>query len=106
MIGAGLTVRELGGSIKIGGSVRGNVLYGNSPAPFTGANLTVTGTVGGTLTADGTPFANTVTFAASSKVGHDVTVSRSRVLTNARRAPERRTSVLRGRPVTHDDVAD
>jgi hypothetical protein len=74
-IGGSLLVRGAGGSLTLGGLVQGDVLYGNAPTPVTGANLTVTGQVSGNLYMAGTPFADTVTFAAGSDVGHDVTIS-------------------------------
>lgn len=69
-----LTVREVGGTLNLGGNVK-SVLYGNSPAPVIGSNLNVTGRVGGTLSYSGTPFSDTATFAPGSNVGQDVTIS-------------------------------
>jgi hypothetical protein len=66
----------LGGSLALGGQVKGNLQFG---APLLSAvapiQLTLTGSVGGTVQVSGTAFDDSVTFAAGSDVGQDVTVN-------------------------------
>jgi hypothetical protein len=75
-VNGSLTAAALGGSLALGGQVKGDLGFG---APLASAvapiQFTLTGKVGGSVQVSGTTFDDAVTFAAGSDVGQNVTVN-------------------------------